>query len=72
MNTNAASTHRLHGLPPALAAAAALAANAWAAIPASRGSPPGHHRAGPGLRAGRPARRPGQQPAAAAGEGWPS
>lgn len=64
MNCNTTSTHRLHAIPPAPAASAALAANVWAAIPASHGSPPGC-RAGPGL----PAAWPGRQPASAAREG---
>jgi hypothetical protein len=41
MNTNSPLTHRLHGLPGPAAARAAFAANAWAAVPANRGSPHG-------------------------------
>jgi hypothetical protein len=49
MNTNAGTTHRLRGLPGPVAVSAAFAANAWAAVPLSRGSPPGRYLAGPGL-----------------------
>jgi hypothetical protein len=72
MNTNASSTHRLHGLPGAVAASAAFAANAWAAVPPSRGSPPGRYLAGPGLLAAPLAAGGGEHPAAAAGGGQPS
>jgi hypothetical protein len=41
MNTNTPFTHRLGGLPGPAAARAALAANAWEAVPANRGSPHG-------------------------------
>jgi hypothetical protein len=71
MNTNATTTHRLHGLPGALAASAAFAANAWAAVPPSRGSPPGHSLASSGLAAPL-AIETGEHVAAAAGEGRPS
>jgi hypothetical protein len=67
MNTNTGSTHRLHGLPGPVAAAAAFAANAWAAVPASRGSPPYSHQPASGPRASRPPAGPGQY--AGAGEG---
>jgi hypothetical protein len=72
MNTNAGTTHRLHGLPGPVAASAAFAANAWAAVPSSRGSPPGRYLAGGGLRAGQPAAGAGAHTVAAAGEGRPS
>jgi len=72
MNTNTGSTHRLRGLPGPVAASAAFAANAWAAVPLTRGSPPRRYRAGPGD----PARHPGAgadpQLAAAAKDGGPS
>jgi hypothetical protein len=71
MNTNAGTTHRLHGLPGAVAAAAAFAANAWAAVPPSRGSPPGHSLASSGLAAPL-AIDAGGHAAAAGGEGRPS
>jgi hypothetical protein len=72
MNTNASSTHRLHGLPGPVAASAAFAANAWAAVPSSRGSPPGRYLAGPGLLAAPLAAGGGEHPAASAGGGRPS
>jgi len=72
MNTNTGSTHRLQGLPGPAAASAAFAANAWAAVPLSRGSPPGRGRAGPGHPARRRGTRADPQPAAAAGAGGPS
>jgi hypothetical protein len=43
MNTNAGTTH---GLPGVVAVSAAFAANAWAAVPPSRGSPAGRYLAG--------------------------
>jgi hypothetical protein len=49
MNTNAGTTNRRHGLPGPVAASAAYAANAWAAVPPSRGSPPGRYPAVSGL-----------------------
>jgi hypothetical protein len=70
MNTNASTTHRLRGLPGPVAASAAFAANAWAAVPPSRGSPPGRHLAGSGPAA--PPAAGGDTAAAAAGEGRPS
>lgn len=68
MNTNAGTTHRLHGLPGPMAASTALAVNAWAAIPHSRGSPPGYP-AGSGRLAARLAAGTGERTAAAPGEG---
>jgi len=49
MITNAGTTHRPHGLPGPVAVSAAFAANAWAAVPPSRGSPPGRYPAGSGF-----------------------
>jgi hypothetical protein len=71
MNTNVSTTHRLHGLPGPVAASAAFAANAWAAVPPSRGSPPAHSLPGSG-RAALLAVVTGKHAAAAAGEGRPS
>jgi hypothetical protein len=64
MNTNAGATHRLHG---PVAVTAAFAANAWAAVPPSRGSPPGRYPVGSGLFAAPRAAGTGE-PAAAARE----
>jgi len=72
MNTNAGSTHRLHGLPGPVAASTAFAANAGAAVPLSRGSPPGRYQARPGLLAVPLAAGAGEHAAAAAGKGRPS
>ena len=72
MNTNAGTTHRLRGLPGPVGVSAAFAADAWAVVPPSRGSPPGRHLAGSGLLAARPAAGAGGRVAAAAGEGRPS
>lgn len=72
MNSNTGSTHRLLGLPGPVAAATAFAVNAWAAVPPSRGSPPGHCRAGPGYPAARRAARPTPQQAAAVRDGGAS
>ena len=72
MNTNAGSTHRLYGLPGPVAVSAAFAANAWAAVPPSRGSPPGYFLAGSGLLAAPLAAGAGEHAAATAGEGRPS
>jgi hypothetical protein len=71
MNTNANTTHRLHGLPGSMAVSAAFAANAWAAVPPSRGSPPGHSLPGSG-RAALLAIVTGKRAAAAGREGRPS
>lgn len=71
MNSNGNSTHRLHGLPGPMAVSAAFAANAWAAVPPSRGSPPGHSLPGSG-RAALLAVVTGKHAAAASGEGRPS
>jgi len=68
MNTDTGTTH---GLPGAVAASAAFAANAWAAVPPSRGSPPGHSLPGSG-RAALVAVVTGRHAAAAAGEERPS
>ena len=68
MNTNTSTTHRLHG---PVAVPAAFAANAWAAVPSSRGSPPGHSLPGSG-RAALLAVVTGRHAAAAAREGRPS
>jgi hypothetical protein len=68
MNTNAGTTHRPQGLPGPVAVSAAFTANAWAAVPPSRGSPPGRHLAGSGF----PAAGASGPAAAAAGEGRPS
>ena len=70
MNTNASTTHR-QGLPGPVAVSAAFAANAWAAVPPSRGSPPGHSLPGSG-RAALLAVVTGKHAAAAAREGRPS
>ena len=51
MITNAGTTHRPHGLPGPVAAPAAFAANDWAAVPPSRGSPADRYPAGSGLLA---------------------
>ena len=72
MNTSAGTTHRLGGLPGPMAVSAALAANARAAVPASRGSPPGRYLAGSGLPAATAAASAGQHATAAAGGGRPS
>ena len=72
MNTNAGTTHRLGGPPGPVAVPAAFAANAGAAVPASRGSPPGRYLAGPGLPAATTAAGAGQHATAAAGAGRPS
>jgi hypothetical protein len=69
MNTNTGTTHRLHG---PVAASAAFAANAWATVPLSRGSPPGRYPAGSGLHAAPLAAGDGKHTAAAAAEGRPS
>jgi hypothetical protein len=65
MNTNAGTTHRLHGLPGPVAVSAAFAANAWAAVPPSRGSPPGRYLTGSGLLAAQQAAGTGEHAAAA-------
>ena len=72
MNTNAGSTHRLHGLPGPMAVSTAFAANSWAATPLSRGSPPGRYLARSGLLAVPPAAGTGEHAAAAAENGRPS
>jgi hypothetical protein len=71
MHINTGTTRRLHGLPGPVAASAALAANAWAAVPSSRGSPSGYSLPGSG-RAALLAVATGKHAAAAAGEGRPS
>jgi hypothetical protein len=71
MTTNAGTTNQLHGLPGPVAASAAFAANAWAAVPPSRGSPQGYSLPGSG-RAALLAVATGKHAAAAAGEGRPS
>jgi hypothetical protein len=72
MNTNAGSTHRLHELPGPMAVSTAFAANSWAAVPLSRGSPPGRYLARSGLLAVPLAAAAGEHAAAAAGTGRPS
>lgn len=72
MNTNAGSTHRLHGLPGPVAVSTAFAANAWAAVPLSRGSPPGRCLARSGLLAVPLAATVGEHAAAAGGKARPS
>jgi hypothetical protein len=72
MNTNAGSTHRLHGLPGPMAVSTAFAANSWAAVPLSRGSPPGRYLARSGLLAVPLAAGAGEHAAAVAGNGRPS
>jgi hypothetical protein len=53
-------------LPGSVAAAAIPAASAWPAVPASRGSPNGNHRGGPGQSAAHEATRmPSCDPATA-------
>jgi hypothetical protein len=69
MNTNA---HRPDGLPGPVAVSTAFAANACAAVPLSRGSPPGRYRGRPGLLAIPLAAGAGERAAAAAGKGRPS
>jgi len=69
MNANTGTTHRLQG---PVAVRAAFAANAWAAVPPSRGSPPGRYPAGSGLHAAPLAAGDGEHTAAAAAEGRPS
>jgi hypothetical protein len=71
MNMTAGTAHRLRGLPGPAAASAAFAASACAAVPSSRGNPPGRPLAGTGLVAPLAARA-GEHAAAAAGEGRPS
>jgi hypothetical protein len=71
MNTNAGTTNRLRGLPGSVAVSAAFAANAWAAVPPSRGSPPRRDLAGSG-RHTVPHGAAGGEYAAAAPEGRPS
>ena len=51
MITKAGTVHRPNGLPGPVSGSAAFAANAWAAVPPSRGSPPGRYLAGSGLLA---------------------
>lgn len=51
MNTNAGAAHRLQRLPGPAAVRAAFAATVWAAVPTSRGSPPGRCLTGSGLLA---------------------
>jgi hypothetical protein len=72
MNTNAGSTHRLHELPGPMAVSTAFAANSWAAVPLSRGSPHGRYLARSGLVAAPLAVGAGKHVAAAAGNGRPS
>ena len=84
MNTNAGSTHRLHGLPGPATVSAAFRANAWAAVPPARGrprgrgsppgrgGPPARYLAGSGLLAAPPAAGAGEHAAAVTGEGRPS
>jgi len=49
MITKAGTAHRPNRMPGPVSAPAAFAANAWAAVPPSRGSPPGRYLAGSGL-----------------------
>lgn len=72
MNTNTGSTHRLHGLPAPIAASIALAANAWAAVPANRGSPQGRYGGAPGQSVAQAAGQQDSKPAAADRNGRPS
>jgi hypothetical protein len=65
MNANAGTTRGLHGLPGPVAVSAAFAANAWAAVPPSRGSPPGRYLTGSGLLAAQQAAGTGEHAAAA-------
>jgi hypothetical protein len=69
MNTNAGTTHRLHGLPSPMAVSTAFAVNAWAAVPPSRGSPPGRYLADSGRLAAPLAAGTGEHTVAAPGEG---
>ena len=69
MHTNARMTH---GLPGQVAVSAAFAANAWAAVPPSRGSPAGRYLAGSGLLAAPLAAGAGEHATAGVAEGWPS
>jgi hypothetical protein len=71
MNTDGNTTYRLRGLPGPMAVSAAFAANAWAAVPPSRGSPPGHSLPGSG-RAALLAVVTGKHAAVAGAEGRPS
>jgi hypothetical protein len=62
MNITAGTTH---GLPGPVAVSAAFAANAWATVPPSRGSPPGRDLAGSGLLTAPPATGAGEHAAGA-------
>ncbi len=69
MHRNARMTY---GLPGQVAVSAAFAANAWAAVPPSRGSPAGRYLAGSGLLAAPLAAGAGEHATAGVAEGWPS